>query len=55
LHVLPNSLVERKEWVVLRRRAEITPLMKTASRLKTAALEKAAVVRKKSRLRKNDQ
>jgi small-conductance mechanosensitive channel len=56
LHVLPNSIVERKEWVVLNRRPQVTPLMKTAKRIKSVALEtKAAVERKKSRFRKNDQ
>jgi moderate conductance mechanosensitive channel len=56
LHVLPNSLVERKEWVVLHRRNEITPLMKTAKKLKTVASQtKEAVARKSPRLRKNDQ
>jgi moderate conductance mechanosensitive channel len=56
LHVLPNSIVERKEWVVLKRRTEVTSLMKTAKRLKSVALEtKAAVTRKKSQLRNNDQ
>lgn len=56
LHILPNSVVERKEWVVLQRRTEVTPLMKTAKRLKNVALEtKAAVERKKSSFRKNAQ
>jgi small-conductance mechanosensitive channel len=56
LHVLPNSLVERKEWVVLHRRTEATALMKTAKKLKSVALEtKAAVERKRTRLRNNEQ
>jgi small-conductance mechanosensitive channel len=56
LHILPNSIVERKEWVVLNRRTQITPLMKTAKRLRSVALEtKAAVERKKTQFRKNDQ
>jgi small-conductance mechanosensitive channel len=43
LHILPNSLVERKEWVVVRRRNElgaVTRAAKTAKRLGSAALEK---------------
>jgi small-conductance mechanosensitive channel len=56
LHILPNSIVERKEWVVLNRRPQVTSLMKTAKKLKIVALEtKAAVERKKSQFRNNDQ
>jgi small-conductance mechanosensitive channel len=59
LHVLPNSLVERKEWVVVRRRHEVNALVKAttaAKKLGEAAREKrAAVVRKRHALRKNEQ
>ncbi|HUD11867.1 MAG TPA: mechanosensitive ion channel domain-containing protein [Candidatus Saccharimonadia bacterium] len=51
LHVIPNSVVERKEWVVIRKRRGVGTLVKAtkaAKRLGVAALEKrAAVVRKK--------
>ncbi len=43
LHIIPNSLVERKEWVVVKRRAEIGAIeraAKAARRLRAAALEK---------------
>lgn len=46
LHVLPNSLIERKEWVMVRRSHELTPLTKvltSARKLRTAALENRAV------------
>ncbi|HEY2004421.1 MAG TPA: mechanosensitive ion channel domain-containing protein [Candidatus Saccharimonadia bacterium] len=59
LHVIPNSLIERKEWVVVRRRNEVSALVKaakTAQRLTAAAREKsAAVTRKSRRVRDNDQ
>jgi small-conductance mechanosensitive channel len=59
LHVLPNSLVERQEWVVLRRRHEVNALVKatkTAKKFAAEAREKrAALMGKKSRVRKNDQ
>jgi small-conductance mechanosensitive channel len=58
LHVLPNSLVERKEWVVIRRRHEVNALVKatkTAKKLAADAREKrAALVRKRRAIRKND-
>lgn len=52
LHVLPNSVVERKEWVLVRKRTEVKGGLEkaviTAKRLKTVALEtRAAVVGKK--------
>lgn len=43
LHIIPNSVVERKEWVVVKRRAEIGAIeraAKAARRLRAAALEK---------------
>jgi len=59
LHVIPNSVVERKEWIVVRRRHEVSALVKaakTAQRLTAAAREKgAAVTRKTRRVRDNDQ
>ncbi len=51
LHVIPNALVERKEWVLVHKRQEINALaraVKTAKRLKRAALNNALA-------RKNDQ
>lgn len=59
LHVIPNSVVERKEWVVIRRGHEVSPLKraaKVARRAAVAAAEKSAsVARKNGRVRKNDQ
>jgi small-conductance mechanosensitive channel len=59
LHVIPNSVVERKEWVVIRKRHSMGTLVKAtkaAKRIGVAALEKrAAVTRKKSSSRKNAQ
>jgi small-conductance mechanosensitive channel len=59
LHVIPNSLVERKEWVVLKRRSEITSITRaatTARRLGTTALEKRPKFTAKNRTsRKNEQ
>ncbi|HEY6736516.1 MAG TPA: mechanosensitive ion channel domain-containing protein [Candidatus Saccharimonadia bacterium] len=43
LHVIPNSVVERKEWVLIKRRAEISALAraaKVAKKLGAAAREK---------------
>jgi small-conductance mechanosensitive channel len=43
LHVIPNSVVERKEWIVLSRRSEISALSKAtkaARRIGAAALDK---------------
>ena len=63
LHVIPNAVVERKEWVVIRRQPEVSPLKRAAKvarratvRATVAAAQKSAsVVRKKPRVRKNDQ
>jgi small-conductance mechanosensitive channel len=63
LHVIPNSVVERKEWMVLRRGREVSPLKRAAKvarratvRATVAAAQKgASVVRKKPPVRKNDQ
>jgi small-conductance mechanosensitive channel len=52
LHVIPNSIVERKEWVVVRKRHEVTPLgkaTKAARRLTAAALERKANAARKKR------
>jgi moderate conductance mechanosensitive channel len=51
LHVIPNSVVERREWVVLNRRAELGALAratKTAQRIGGAALEKSTKFKTKS-------
>jgi small-conductance mechanosensitive channel len=59
LHVIPNSVVERKEWVVIRKRHSVGNLVKAtkaAKRIGAAALEKSsAVSRRKSSARKNAQ
>ncbi|HVQ44645.1 MAG TPA: mechanosensitive ion channel domain-containing protein [Candidatus Saccharimonadia bacterium] len=59
LHVIPNSLVERKEWVVLQRRAELSAAARaarTAKRLGAAALEKRSNFRAKAKTaRENEQ
>jgi small-conductance mechanosensitive channel len=59
LHVIPNSVVERKEWVVLRRRSEVSAFVKAtkaAQRLRDAAREKRAASRRKNQeVRENDQ
>lgn len=59
LHVIPNSVIERKEWIVVSRRSDISAMAratKVAKRLKTAALEKRTnLTSKKTHSRKNDQ
>jgi small-conductance mechanosensitive channel len=59
LHIIPNSLVERKEWIVVSKRSELTTMAKaasTAKRLGTAALEKRPTFSaKKKPSRKNEQ
>lgn len=59
LHVIPNSVVERKEWVVLHRRGELTALARATSaakRLGAAALEKSPKIgRKKAKASKDAQ
>jgi len=43
LHVLPNSVVERKEWILIHKRSTPNPLVKavkTAKRLRTASFPK---------------
>ena len=53
LHVIPNSIIERKEWVLVHKRQELNALaraVRTAKKLRKAALETKAV-----RFRKNDQ
>ena len=59
LHVIPNSVVERKEWMVIRRGPDMSPLKraaKVARRAAVAAREKSASVgRKKPLVRKNNQ
>jgi len=46
LHVIPNSVVERKEWVVLNKKTELTPLGKAAIQLKKRVEERRERVRK---------
>ena len=41
LHIIPNSLIERKEWVLLHRRGELTTLAKAARTIKQVAVQKA--------------
>ena len=59
LHVIPNSLVERKEWVVIRRRKEVSALVKAttaARRIGAAAIEKrVASARQRKVVRRNEQ
>ncbi len=54
LHVLPNSVVERKEWVLLTRRPQTTALAKATTAAKRgvrAALDKSARRRAKAESR----
>lgn len=54
LHVIPNTLVERKEWVVLKKRPETGALTKAARRIRRVAEEKLPVIEQKApRIRKN--
>jgi small-conductance mechanosensitive channel len=59
LHIIPNSVVERKEWVLVHKNEELTALVKavkTAKKFREAALEKRAAVQgKRALIRKNDQ
>jgi small-conductance mechanosensitive channel len=59
LHVIPNSVVERKEWVVVTRGGETTAFAKaakTAKRIGVAALDKRTNLAAKARAsRKNEQ
>jgi small-conductance mechanosensitive channel len=43
LHVLPNSVIERKEWIVIRKHPEVTALVKATK----AARRLGAVARKR--------
>ena len=52
LHIIPNSVVERKEWVVVARRNELSAVgraTKTAKRISTAALDKRPKFKGKKR------
>ena len=45
LHVIPNTIIERKEWILMKKRHEASPLAKAAvaaQKLRTAALKKHA-------------
>jgi small-conductance mechanosensitive channel len=58
LHVYPNTLVERNQWVVVHRRSEVSALVKAtkaAKRLGAAAREKRAAVLERRSVSKNDQ
>jgi small-conductance mechanosensitive channel len=59
LHIIPNSLVERKEWIVVSRRKGTSALVKAtkaAKRLKDAALEKRTkLTSKNNATSKNEQ
>jgi small-conductance mechanosensitive channel len=66
LHIIPNSIVERKEWVLVKRGKHNIAFVETAKRLRRAALdtrsavvekveEKALVRAKKKAIRKNNQ
>ena len=50
LHIIPNAVIERKEWVVVKRRTElgaITRVANSAKRIKAAALEKRPKLKRK--------
>jgi small-conductance mechanosensitive channel len=59
LHIIPNSVVERKEWVVIRRRKDVSTLAKAtkvARRIGAAAIEKrVASARQRKVVRRNEQ
>jgi moderate conductance mechanosensitive channel len=59
LHVIPNSIVERKEWVVIRRSHELSPMKRAAKvarqAAKVATAQTAAAVSKRTTRRQNDQ
>lgn len=59
LHIIPNSVVERKEWVVVRKSRELTAMgraAKAARQFGASALDKRAANEGKPRkVRKNDQ
>ncbi|HEX3082435.1 MAG TPA: mechanosensitive ion channel domain-containing protein [Candidatus Saccharimonadia bacterium] len=51
LHVIPNSTIERREWIVISKRAELSALTKAtkaAKRIGAAALDKRPTFRTKS-------
>ncbi len=58
LHVLPNSVVERREWVVIHRRQELHALVravKSAREIRTTAIEKTIARKVSNASRKNNQ
>ena len=60
LHIIPNSVVERKEWILIHRKGELTTIARAAQKLKAVAVEKAverreAASRRVVRHRKFDQ
>lgn len=59
LHIIPNSIVERNEWIVIRKHPEVTALVKATKAAKrlgaVARKRRAAVVRKNTSIRKTAQ
>lgn len=59
LHVIPNSIVERKEWVLIRKGPDMSPLANAANaakRLRAVAREgQAVVMRRRKPVSNNDQ
>ncbi|MBW4061608.1 mechanosensitive ion channel [Candidatus Saccharibacteria bacterium] len=60
LHIIPNSIVERKEWVLIHRKGELSSLARAAKVIKAATVERVEAKRAQARtrqvrLRKNDQ
>jgi small-conductance mechanosensitive channel len=60
LHIIPNSLVERKEWILIHRKGELTGLARAAKVIKESTLQKVEARRsdaakRQVRLRDNDQ
>jgi len=58
LHVIPNSVIERKEWVVVRRSTELSPIKRAAKVARRAARaatqQTAAAVARRKAGRQND-
>ncbi len=61
LHVIPNSVIERKEWVVIRRSHDVSPMKrvakvaKRAAKAATAAAATKRAARRELTSRENDQ
>jgi small-conductance mechanosensitive channel len=57
MHVIPNSIIERKEWVVVHKRHEVSALAKatkTAKRISIAALDKRSAIARSRRQSRNN-